>query len=560
MLTMGLTRLVLVAPRALSAIPRRSRCASGATARARRARRRRRRSTRRWPAVALSDRLSARPREFAGRRAARCATPRAAAIARRARTARSRSCSAPRCRDCRTTSSRAARSSATIPANPAYRARSTSPRPCRSRRTRCASRRWRRRRLARAALRAGDARRDRRRCTRTPRGRSPRCASSIPRMPRRLMPRLRRLFARAGLEREEVNILRGILARIDQLIERRVDEGAAPLIARRARSRAAARCTRARATSQCRNCGATAPGAFCPQCGQETTIALPTARQFLRDAAGRYVAFDGRLWRTLAALLFRPGLPDARVPGGTAPALRAACATVARAVDRAVRGVPLRRRVPTLTRASRAREVRRARRARPATTGTAAAGRRVRQRAGDDRDAGPGGVTFDPALNLVIDGPPGMPFTRPRSSAVSSASTASTARRRWSRSSLGMRALRPVCDDRAAAGVRAAAASCSTSAARAAIRDDRGAIRSTSCSRAHDRSSLVVVADDRRAVGAVGRALAMWTRRRTCLVDERRLRRALERRVSRAGRRDDRLRGAVRVAVVSLFVAAIVLR
>jgi len=41
-----------------------------------------------------------------------------------------------------------------------------------------------------------------------------------PEMPRRLMPRLRRLFARAGLEREEVNILRGILARIDQLIGR----------------------------------------------------------------------------------------------------------------------------------------------------------------------------------------------------------------------------------------------------------------------------------------------------------------------------------------------------
>lgn len=39
-----------------------------------------------------------------------------------------------------------------------------------------------------------------------------------PEMPRRLMPRLRRLFARAGLEREEVNILRGVLARIDQLI------------------------------------------------------------------------------------------------------------------------------------------------------------------------------------------------------------------------------------------------------------------------------------------------------------------------------------------------------
>ncbi len=41
-----------------------------------------------------------------------------------------------------------------------------------------------------------------------------------PRMPRRLLPRLRRLFARAGLEKEEVNILRGILARIDQFLKR----------------------------------------------------------------------------------------------------------------------------------------------------------------------------------------------------------------------------------------------------------------------------------------------------------------------------------------------------
>ena len=42
-----------------------------------------------------------------------------------------------------------------------------------------------------------------------------------PRMPKRLLPRLRRLFSRAALEKEEVNILRGILARIDQLLERR---------------------------------------------------------------------------------------------------------------------------------------------------------------------------------------------------------------------------------------------------------------------------------------------------------------------------------------------------
>jgi tRNA/rRNA methyltransferase len=41
-----------------------------------------------------------------------------------------------------------------------------------------------------------------------------------PRMPRRLLPRLRRLFARAAIEKEEVSILRGILARIDQLLGR----------------------------------------------------------------------------------------------------------------------------------------------------------------------------------------------------------------------------------------------------------------------------------------------------------------------------------------------------
>jgi len=58
---------------------------------------------------------------------------------------------------------------------------------------------------------------------------------------------------------------------------------------------------------RCRNCGAPAPALYCGSCGQETEIALPTARQFVKDAAGRYVAIDGRLWRTLGALFFRPG-------------------------------------------------------------------------------------------------------------------------------------------------------------------------------------------------------------------------------------------------------------
>lgn len=61
------------------------------------------------------------------------------------------------------------------------------------------------------------------------------------------------------------------------------------------------------ADARCRNCGTPAPGAYCPHCGQETRIELPAARQFLKDAAGRYVSLDGRLWRTLVALLFHPG-------------------------------------------------------------------------------------------------------------------------------------------------------------------------------------------------------------------------------------------------------------
>jgi hypothetical protein len=57
----------------------------------------------------------------------------------------------------------------------------------------------------------------------------------------------------------------------------------------------------------CRNCGARATGHFCPNCGQETRLTLPTFMAFMREAAGRYVAMDGRLWRTLAALVARPG-------------------------------------------------------------------------------------------------------------------------------------------------------------------------------------------------------------------------------------------------------------
>ncbi|MDR0771218.1 MAG: RNA methyltransferase [Burkholderiales bacterium] len=50
------------------------------------------------------------------------------------------------------------------------------------------------------------------------------CGFLNPERPRRLLPRLRRLFARAGLEQEEVNILRGILAEMDTLLEAAAQE------------------------------------------------------------------------------------------------------------------------------------------------------------------------------------------------------------------------------------------------------------------------------------------------------------------------------------------------
>lgn len=59
--------------------------------------------------------------------------------------------------------------------------------------------------------------------------------------------------------------------------------------------------------SQCANCGAAASGNFCPACGQETTLHLPSASEFLHEFVGHYVALEGKLWKTLGLLLFRPG-------------------------------------------------------------------------------------------------------------------------------------------------------------------------------------------------------------------------------------------------------------
>jgi hypothetical protein len=61
------------------------------------------------------------------------------------------------------------------------------------------------------------------------------------------------------------------------------------------------------ATGDCANCGATVSGHFCHRCGQETVLHPPSAREFMHEFIGHYVALEGKLWKSLGLLLFRPG-------------------------------------------------------------------------------------------------------------------------------------------------------------------------------------------------------------------------------------------------------------
>ena len=58
---------------------------------------------------------------------------------------------------------------------------------------------------------------------------------------------------------------------------------------------------------RCRNCDAVAEGDYCPACGQATALHPPTVREFAHEFLGHYIAVEGPLWRTLAALLLTPG-------------------------------------------------------------------------------------------------------------------------------------------------------------------------------------------------------------------------------------------------------------
>jgi hypothetical protein len=59
--------------------------------------------------------------------------------------------------------------------------------------------------------------------------------------------------------------------------------------------------------SDCPNCGAVVSGNFCHDCGQETVLHPPSTREFLHEFIGHYVALEGKLWKSLLLLLFRPG-------------------------------------------------------------------------------------------------------------------------------------------------------------------------------------------------------------------------------------------------------------
>jgi hypothetical protein len=61
------------------------------------------------------------------------------------------------------------------------------------------------------------------------------------------------------------------------------------------------------APANCLNCSAAVSGHFCHECGQETVVHVASTREFMHEFIGHYVALEGKLWKSLGLLLFRPG-------------------------------------------------------------------------------------------------------------------------------------------------------------------------------------------------------------------------------------------------------------
>lgn len=58
----------------------------------------------------------------------------------------------------------------------------------------------------------------------------------------------------------------------------------------------------------CANCETPLSGHYCSNCGQEAVLHHASTREFLHEFVGHYVALEGKLWGSLARLLFRPGM------------------------------------------------------------------------------------------------------------------------------------------------------------------------------------------------------------------------------------------------------------
>jgi hypothetical protein len=63
----------------------------------------------------------------------------------------------------------------------------------------------------------------------------------------------------------------------------------------------------AAATARCENCGAAVAEKYCGVCGQRVEPPVHSLRHFAQVAAEDLTHADSRLWRTLGALLFKPG-------------------------------------------------------------------------------------------------------------------------------------------------------------------------------------------------------------------------------------------------------------
>ena len=58
---------------------------------------------------------------------------------------------------------------------------------------------------------------------------------------------------------------------------------------------------------ECLNCGTTLSGQYCGNCGQRAKSRMISIWELLKDAFGDLLELDSRLWRSLIALLIRPG-------------------------------------------------------------------------------------------------------------------------------------------------------------------------------------------------------------------------------------------------------------